>query len=176
MKRSLRGMCEIALGAVFLALGAWIAVPLTPPFTMQTFALCCLGFLLGGRKTLAATGLYLSLGIIGLPVFAGWQSGVGVLFGPTGGFLLGFLAFGLIGCIPAKTPALRTLRAAAGLAACYVFGTAWFMLIYNKTAAGFAAAVMTCVVPFIVPDAVKLVLAAAVCKRLEPHLNRLSKR
>ena len=176
MSRSLRDMCEVALGAVFLSLGAFLTVPVTPPFTMQTFALFCLGWLFGGKKTLVATGLYVLLGLVGLPVFAGFQSGLGILFGPTGGFLLGFLLFALIGCIPADSTAVRVLRAAAGLLACYACGTVWYALIYSKTAAGFAAAVMTCVVPFLLPDAVKLMLAAVVCKRIEPHLNRLSKR
>lgn len=86
-------LAYIALMAALIALCAWISVPLGPvPFTMQTFGIFAALGLLGGRRGTLAFLIYLLLGIVGLPVFSGFSAGAGVLFGATGGYLLGYLA------------------------------------------------------------------------------------
>ena len=85
-----------ALFTVLLAVCAWITVPLTVPFTLQTFGVFAALGVLGGRRGTYAVAAYLLLGLAGLPVFSGFRGGPGVLLGPTGGYILGFLASALL--------------------------------------------------------------------------------
>ena len=87
----------VALMAALMAVCAWITIPVGPvPFTMQTFAVFAALGLLGGKRGTLAVVVYLLLGLVGLPVFAGFSSGAAALLGPTGGFLVGFLASALV--------------------------------------------------------------------------------
>ena len=169
-----------ALFAVLIAVGAWVSVPLPKPFvpfTMQTFAVFAAVLCLGGRRGLYSVVVYLLLGAVGAPVFAGFRGGLGVLLDTTGGYLIGFLALALVyWALTARFgDALPVQLAAcvAGLAACYAFGTAWFVVLY--TSANGPVGVMTalgwCVFPYLLPDAVKLCLAAALSKRLAPLMK-----
>ena len=175
MNTRVRSLCMTALFTALLAVGAWITVPIgIPPYTMQSFVLYCALWLLPFRQSLAAVTLYLLMGAIGLPVFAGFQGGFGVLLGPTSGYLLGFLLMPPVMRLAKQTTASRILFCALGTLGCYLSGTAWYVLAYGEASlAGFAAATVQCVLPFILPDAVKLFLAAAACKRLAPRLIRM---
>lgn len=175
MNTRVRALCVTALFTTLLAIGAWITIPVgIPPYTMQSFMLYCVLWLLPFRRSFSAIALYLLMGAIGLPVFAGFQGGFGVLLGPTSGYLFGFLLMPLVMRAAKPTPASRTLFCALGTLVCYIFGTAWYVIAYGEcSTAGIAAATMQCVLPFLLPDAVKLVLAAAVCKRLEPRIKNL---
>ena len=93
---STRDMAYIALMAVLLAVCSWISVPAPVPFTLQTFGVFCALGLLGGRRGSTAVLLYILLGAVGLPVFSGFQGGLGKLLGPTGGYILGFLLSALL--------------------------------------------------------------------------------
>ena len=89
----------IALFAVLMAVCAWISTPKTPisvPFTLQTFAMFAALTTLGGRRGLWAVVVYLLMGLVGLPVFTGFQGGPGVLLGTTGGYIIGFIGSALI--------------------------------------------------------------------------------
>lgn len=175
MNTRVRLLCTTALFTALLTVGAWITVPVgIPPYTMQSFVLYCALWLLPFRQSFAAVTLYLLMGAIGLPVLAGFQGGFGVLLGPTGGYLLGFLLMPFVMRAANSSPASRILFCALGTLGCYLSGTAWYVLAYGEISlAGVAAATVQCVLPFILPDAVKLVLAAAVCKRLEPRLHKM---
>ena len=160
--KNVRKMVLASLFAALTAVCAWISIPLPPlAFTMQSFSvLLCLA-LLGGKWGMVTMGLYLTLGIIGLPVFSGFQGG-SALLGPTGGFLWGFFLAALVywgmeklGRLPAMVAAQLT---------CYGCGCAWFCVYGGNV--GFPAAVLTCVVPYLVPDAVKLMLAHTLAKRI----------
>ena len=89
-------MAYIALFAALMAVCSWISIPATVPFTLQTFAIFAALGLLGGKRGTVAVAVYLLLGAIGVPVFAGFQGGIGALLGTTGGYLLGFLLSALI--------------------------------------------------------------------------------
>ena len=84
-------MALTAMGAVMLAICSWISVPTAVPFTMQTFGLFFILDVLGGKRATGAVFVYILLGAAGLPVFAGFTGGVGVLAGATGGYIIGFL-------------------------------------------------------------------------------------
>ena len=179
---SLRDMALAALGAALIAVCSWISLPaLLPtgvPFTLQTFAVCLLAALFGWRLGLVTVGVYLLLGAVGLPVFAGFKGGVGALLGVTGGYLLGFVFTALCTGLAADRlgRALPALLGgmALGLALCYAFGTAWFVLLYarNTGPISVGAALGWCVLPYLLPDGLKLTLAAVLAKRLYPLLMK----
>ena len=117
--------------------------------------------LLGGKRGTLSVVVYLLMAAAGLPVLAGFVGGLGVVLGTTGGYLLGFLFIGLLywlfesvfgTALPFRVAALLL-----GLAFCYAFGTAWFMLVYARTSGpiGLGTALGWCVFPFIIPDLVK---------------------
>ena len=169
---SLRDMALCSLFAAILAVSAWLTIPGEVPFTLQTFGVFAALGLLGGKRGTIALALYLILGAVGLPVFAGFRGGFGVLLGTTGGYIFGFLLSGLL--YWALTSALgqrawtRLLAMVAGLLLCYAAGTAWFMLVYLRQTGPIAlsAVLLMCVVPFLLPDAVKLGIAWILSQRL----------
>ncbi len=166
-------MAYIALAAVLMALCSWISLNLGPvPFTLQTFAVFLVIAVLGGKRGTLAVVVYLLMGAVGLPVFANFSGGIGALLGTTGGYILGFFGSALVmwameAAFGRKTWVLA-LSMALGLLVCYAFGTAWFMLVYARTSGpvGLAAALGWCVIPYLVPDLVKIVLALLLSKRL----------
>ena len=172
--RRTAALTQQALGAALICLCSWITLPGAVPFTMQTFAVACVLGLLGGRRGTAAILCYLALGAAGLPVFAGFTGGPGRLFGATGGYLVGFLAMGLVYWLVTGRSA-RPWRMAAGWAAglvvCYLFGTVWFVCLYGGGPISFAAALGTCVLPFLPADAAKLALAGTVVRLIAPRLH-----
>lgn len=167
-KTTVQDMIYIALMAVVIALCSWISVPSAVPFTMQTFAVYCALLLLGGRRGLLAVLLYILLGAFGLPVFSGFRGGIGALLGPTGGYILGFLLCALLfRLLEGKIRSLILLI--AGTLLCYLFGTLWFVYVYSSGGKeiGFGAALMLCVVPYLLPDAIKMLLAFVLTRRVE---------
>ncbi len=178
MKYKVVDLVYIALGAVIIAVCSWISIPTLVPFTLQTFAVFCVLELLGGRRGTAAIAIYILLGAIGVPVFSNFSGGLSSLLGMTGGYIIGFLLIGgLYWLAGALLPGRLSVRIGAltlGLALCYAFGTAWFMLVYAGQFGpiGFGAALMKCVVPFIIPDAVKMALAMLLAARLKKALAR----
>ena len=172
-------MVLISLFAGLLAICAWISIPAAVPFTLQTLGLFAAMGLLGGKRCTLAVLLYLLLGAIGIPVFSNFRGGIGVLAGITGGYLIGFLfaalAYWLV-TVRGKEPLWqKVLGMASGMVVYYVFGTTWFMLFYAQSygAIGLGAALSMCVIPFIIPDLIKLVLAAALVKTLPRHIKAL---
>lgn len=89
-------MVQIALFAAIIAVCSWIQIPMTVPFTMQTFAVFCALATLGGKGGTISILIYIVLGAVGVPVFAGFTGGIGILFGTTGGYIIGFLFTGLL--------------------------------------------------------------------------------
>ena len=175
-KLTVKDLALIALMAVLIAVCSWISIPAAVPFTLQTLGIFLALRLLGGAKGTVSVLVYILLGAVGVPVFAGFSGGVGCLFGPTGGYILGFLAAGLVHLLLEKVPkqgkVMDFLRMAAGLLACYALGTVWFYYTYGvQNAMGIGAVLMACVVPFILPDAVKIVLAQLLAERLQKVLK-----
>ena len=127
---------------------------------------------LGSCKSAAAVVLYWLLGAIGLPVFAGFTGGLAVLIGPTGGYLLGFLPMVLLSGIPSETGWKRCVGWGTGLLSCYVAGTLWYAGVYvSLSAETLWTAVLTCVVPYIIPDILKGAVAWWICRRVESRLR-----
>ena len=169
-------MVYIAISAALIAVCSWISIPTTVPFTLQTFAVFFVLLALGGRRGTIATVIYVLLGAVGLPVFAGFKGGIGALLGNTGGYILGFILMGLIYMLITKIMGEKTVvtifALVIGLAVCYAFGTAWFMYVYMRDtgAVGVMTVLSWCVIPFLIPDLLKMALAFVISKRVRPML------
>lgn len=163
----------IALFAVLIVVCSWISIPSVVPFTMQTFAVYLTLNYLGAKRGTVSIFIYLCLGLIGVPVFSNFNSGIGALIGVTGGYMLGWLLSGLVMWLLEKLLGTKIWAQAvsmlAGLIVCYIAGTAWFMVVYarNTGPIGLWSALLWCVIPFIIPDLLKLGLALWLSQRLK---------
>ncbi|MEZ0396708.1 MAG: biotin transporter BioY [Anaerolineales bacterium] len=159
----LRDLGLILTGALLTAALAQVRLPLpfTPvPITGQTFAVLLVGATLGARRGALSLGLYTALGLAGLPVFAGGASGAAYALGPTGGYLLGFVAAAWVVGRLAESGLERSLRTSllpfvSGTLVIYACGAGWLAL-----SVGLTKALAWGVLPFLIGDAVKIALAA----------------
>ena len=165
MKENIRSRVpDLALCALFAGLMAvlsQIVIPIQPvPISLGSLGVLLAGGLLGAKRGFAAIACYVLMGIIGLPVFAGWKTGAQAFAGPTAGFILGYLAAVLVvGLIAGSTKKLPRiiLGMIAGAAVYFVFGTIVFKL---RTGADWAGAFSLCVIPFLIGDTAKIILAS----------------
>ena len=168
-------MVFISIFAVLMAICSWISIPMAVPFTLQTFGVFVAVGILGGKNGTLAVLIYIILGVIGVPVFAGFQGGIGILAGNTGGYILGFLFSALVMWAMEKffgrKPVVQILSMILGLIVCYAIGTAWFMVVYtnHSGAVGLGTVLGWCVIPFIIPDLVKIALAFVLSRRLRKY-------
>lgn len=171
---STRSIARCGVCVALLTVSAWVTVPLGPvPFTLQTFVLALIPQVMGPRDAFFTVMVYLLLGAAGVPVFSGFQGGLGVILGPTGGYLLGFAAgMPVAGTIAHASVLPRRARGAlAGvtlLAVSYVLGTLQLMNVYALDA---PAALAVAVVPFVVPDMVKVMASVGVAERINRALG-----
>lgn len=170
--KKIYSMVTCALMAALLAVCAWISVPIGDTvFTLQTLGVALALLLLGGKKGTLCITVYLALGIVGLPVFSGFRGGLGILLGATGGYILGFLVWGLVYWLitalageKSKLPAL-----VLGIIACYSFGSLWFYHLYAQS---IGLILLKCVVPYLLPDGIKLAAAYLLSKKLKKFVYR----
>ena len=161
-------MAYIAMFTAIMAVCSWISIPAMVPFTLQTFGVFLAVGVLGGKRGTLSILVYLLLGAAGVPVFAGFSGGPSVLFGNTGGYIIGFLFSALVMWVMeqflGKKRGVLALSMLLGLLVCYIFGTAWFMFIYGKNTGeiGLMTALGWCVFPYIIPDLLKIALALAI--------------
>lgn len=166
----------IAVFAVIMAICSWISIPTAVPFTLQTFGVFVAVGVLGGKRGTLSILVFILLGAIGVPVFAGFSGGIGVLAGTTGGYIIGFLFSALVMWAMEKLPVKNTftqiLSMILGLVVCYAFGTVWFMVVYSRAngPVGLAAVLGWCVIPFIIPDLVKIAVAFGLSKKLKKYV------
>lgn len=167
----------IALSAALIAVCAWISIPTAVPFTLQTFAVFTTAALFGARRGMFSVLVYILLGAAGVPVFARFTGGVGVLLGSTGGYTVGFIFIALIAGLCAdkfnRKVIPLVISMIVGLLVCYAFGTAWFMLLYtrNTGAVGIGTVLGWCVIPFIIPDCIKIACAVVISTRVGRCIN-----
>lgn len=160
-----RNMVLCALFAALMAVCAWISVPTgSVSFTLQTFALFLTLLVLGGKRGSVTVFVYLTLGAVGLPVFSGFQGGIGTLLGPSGGFLLSFmltsLLYWLTTSLLGNGNLIKTATLCAGLLCCYLCGWLWYCRFAPVNF------FLWCL-PYLLPDVLKLILAHFLAKRLK---------
>ena len=167
----------MVVGTALTAVCCWISIPSTVPFTLQTFAVFCVLSLLGGKRGTVSIIIYILLGAVGMPVFAGFTGGIGILLGTTGGDIIGFILMGLLFWLAehffGNALPVRIVSMLAGLLVCYAFGTGWFLWVYARQsgAIGIGTALSWCVLPFILPDLAKMALAVGIAGRVKKFIH-----
>ena len=170
MKAKHMALC--GLFSAILAVCAWISLPVGDMvITLQTFGIFLTLGLLGGKRGTVSILVYLILGVVGAPVFSGFRGGLGSLLGTTGGYIFGFmltsLAYWLITAVK-DTPITRFIAMVLGLLLCYGCGSWWYMARYlSADSLTLSAVLLKCVLPYLIPDAVKLSLAWILTSRLK---------
>lgn len=171
-------MIYIAMFGILIGICSWIVIPGAVPFTLQTFAIFLTLSVLGGKMGTWSVLLYIFIGLTGIPVFSGFQGGIGVLLGPTGGYIIGFifsaLTMWLFEVLFGNKPLTLALSMVIAQLICYIFGTLWYLLIYsgNSSTLNISVVISLCVVPFIIPDIIKIIMALLLSKQLRRILSR----
>ena len=167
----------VALSAAVLAVCSWIYIPMTVEITLQTFAVFTIAGIFGAKRATLAVLVYILLGAIGVPVLAGMQGGIDKIIGATGGYILGFIFIALFVGFASDRFERRTMplliAMLLGLVVCYAFGTAWYMFVYVQSTGpvGLGTVMGWCVIPFIIPDCVKIACALMVSKRVGKYVK-----
>lgn len=160
---------------VLLTLCAWISIPFPIPFTLQTFGIYTALLLAGGKQGLLSLLLYILLGAAGLPVFSGFSSGVGHLVSPTGGYIWGFVMCALLYLLTEKRTrknrCMKFLILSVGTLLCYISGTLWFMFSFGNFHTLWQTLVL-CVLPYIIPDIIKMIIAVFLTDKIKPVLRK----
>lgn len=169
----------IGVFTVLITICSWISIPTPIPFTLQTFAVFLAVSILGGKRGTLAVVVYVLLGAIGVPVFGEFTGGIGIILRSTGGYIIGFilsaLVMWLIESLFGRKLWVQGIAMILGLIACYAVGTAWFMFVYMRDtgAVGLSTVLGWCVIPFIIPDAVKIALALMLSSALKKPLAEI---
>jgi len=171
--KAIQSLATIALFVSFTAVCSQISIPLpfTPvPLNLALLSVFMSGIILGSIKGTVCQIVYISLGCTGVPVFANFQGGIGIIIGPTGGYIVGYIVVSFIVWLLGRsnhTVTITALSMALGLFACYALGTMWFVII---TGTKIFEALFICAIPFVIGDALKIIFATALSKRL-PAIN-----
>ncbi len=171
-----KDMATIAMCTSVIIISSWIAIPFAVSITMQLAAIFIISLLFGLKISLASVLLYIFIGFCGLPVFSGFNSGLSAILGPTGGFIIGFIFIPVIinAFKLSKTSAKMStlLSMLFSLLACYALGVIWYWKIYARTTdVGFIGAFSVCVVPFLIPDILKIFLSIFIVSKLKNHIK-----
>lgn len=170
----------IAISAALITICSWLSVQIGPvPVTLQTLAILAVLLTIGGRRGTMAIVVYLALGAVGVPVFSGFKGGPAAFAGPTGGFLIGFIAAALVFWLLEKLVFARLMttkkrRFVFGMVnsaifefVLYTVGVIWFMTVYAARTGpvGLGTVLGWCVIPFLIPDLIKIVAASVIGSR-----------
>lgn len=173
---NVRSMVFMAIFAALICVAAPYAIPLPGlvPISLGTFAIYLTGAMLGGKRGTVAVCVYILLGAVGLPVFTGFAGGFAKLLGPTGGYIVGYIPLvlltGIFSDMQSKKHWTMPVGMVLGTAVMYAFAVAWYMIM-NSSPLG--TALMNCVVPFLIGDTIKIVLATVIAAPLRSRLNAI---
>lgn len=167
-----RDICLISVFAALTAAGGWIKIPLpfSPvPFTLQTLFVFLAGLLLGSTRGALSQLIYVMVGLAGIPVFAGFSCGIGILLGPTGGYLIGFILgayiTGLLSERDTNPTILKNiLYVIPGIITIYGLGAAWLGIMTDMS---LVKAATVGILPFIPGGIIKIITSAILAERLK---------
>lgn len=176
MKLPTRNLILYSLFAALTAVLSQISIllPFTPvPINLAMLSVFVSGAMLGAKGGAVSQIVYVSLGIIGIPVFANLSAGIGIILGPTGGYIAGYiLASFITGLIIEKmndSIIIYMLSMFIGLVTCYALGTLWFMFV---TETNFISSLGMCVIPFIIGDILKIIAGSILTFKLNPIVKK----
>ena len=158
-------IATVSMCTALIIISSWISIPFPISFTLQTLAIFIVCLLFDFKISFISVLLYVFMGIVGVPVFSGFNTGFSFIVGPTGGFILSFLLFPFF---------ISTLKRSSFILAtvvctllCYIIGTLWFCFIYSGSSGMNIISILAiCIFPFVIPDTLKVLLACTLCKRL----------
>lgn len=169
----LKNIVLISLFTAIIAACSLITLPFPVPFTLQTLGIFSALLILGGKNGTIAISIYIAVGLVGIPVFSGFSAGIGHLMGATGGYVIGFLltalSYWLITAIFGDKTVTKICGLALGLILCYTAGVIWYTTIYlrDTSLSALISALTIGVVPFIIPDIIKLTVAILIDRKLK---------
>ena len=172
--RKIKDIVLISLFSAIIVVCSFITIPAVVPFTLQTFAVFLCLNILGAKKGIISILIYIFLGVVGLPVFSGFNGGIGALLNVTGGYIVGFIFSALIFWVITSVfnkksrKIIKIIASFAALIGCYIFGTLWYILLFikNGDTISFTGALTICVLPFIIPDILKILLALSISEKI----------
>lgn len=165
----------IALTAAFMCVLSPISIPLGGGvgIGLGIFVVLLTSYILEAPMCVVSCGIYLMIGLLGLPVFAGFNGGVGAFVGPTGGFLVGYILVALLAGVFAKIGRGKVFvfvpGAVSGLLICYLLATLWYMYVMKVE---LVPAIMVCVLPYVVFDLAKIAIVCIVGPVLKKNINK----
>ena len=174
---SVQKMAIIALMTAVLCILAPISIPvfISPvPISLGVLAVYLTAYVLSPLDATISVIIFILLGTFGLPVFSGYSGGLSKLVGPTGGYIIGFLFTVYISSLfihMKKGIIFDVIGMISGLALCYILGTIWFSYQQGK---GFIASLLLCVVPFLIGDAIKIIVAVILGTQINKRLADLN--
>lgn len=173
-QESLKSITIVALMTALLCVLGPLSVPIgVIPISLSNLVICLFVILIGGKRASVSCVVYLLVGLVGLPVFSGFQGGAGKLFGPTGGYVIGFIFLALIsGFFVEKFEGKKLLYAVGmliGTAVLYLFGTVWLAF---QSGMSFGQALAVGVIPFLPFDVIKIVIAVLTGPVIKKRIER----
>lgn len=182
MKNKSYNIVLAGISAALITVCAWISLPVgAVPVTLSTLAIFLILMSEGFKRGLTAIIVYLCLGLIGIPVFSQFKGGPAVLIGPTGGFLMGYVPMALLFALLVKSFGVKNMNGAKKIVfnfisavlseiLLYAFGCVWLSLISGNR--DIMKLLSACVLPFIVPDIIKILMASLVSQRLSKYIKQ----
>jgi biotin transport system substrate-specific component len=174
MNMKTKTLVYIAVSAAILCVFSPWSIPIgLVPLSLATFAVYLIGAVSGHKKGSISILIFLLIGAVGVPVFSNFQGGLPKLIGPTGGYLIGYLPCGFIsGLLVDKLNGRKwayPLGMLLGTIILYLMGTAWFVYVTDYT---FVAALAVCVLPFLIGDAIKILVASLTAIAVRPVIKK----
>ncbi len=166
-------MANISLCTAVIIISSWLTIPLPVSFTLQTLSIFVICSVFSARVSFFSILLYVMLGVCGIPVFSNFGAGISVLIGPTGGFIFSFLLIPFIfSLFRGNKRYMLALSMILSQIACYILGALWYaVLLQNNFYSSIISAFAICVVPFLIFDTIKIIVALL----LSPKLKRIIK-
>lgn len=179
-----RTITTVGIFAALMCIISPFSVPIGPvPISLATLGVYIIASLFDWKKSTLIIIIYIVLGAIGVPVFSNAQGGFAVLIGPTGGYILGYILCALVESLLIKLmkdkPWSFPIAMIAGTVIIYVFGTAWFLVYMNfikSVEYSLVKALTVCVIPFLIGDSIKMVIASLIGWRFKKYLNNYMER
>ncbi|MGN0589875.1 MAG: biotin transporter BioY [Ruminiclostridium sp.] len=166
---------RIVMAGVFAAIIAVLTLITIPtpwgvPFTLQTFIIALCGYICGAKWGTVSVAVYVAVGLVGAPVFAGFKGGFGVLMGPTGGYIIGFITMVFLCGLNSEKLYMRAVFSLLGLLSCHLLGSLWFAFV---TSTSILEAFAIASLPYLLKDVISVVCAFVIAKPLNAALTRV---
>lgn len=175
-KSDLYYLAVISLFTALICVCSFVSIPVVIPVTLQLFGVYLALFTLGGKRGLFSVLLYISIGALGLPVFSGFSGGISRLFDATGGYIFGFIILSLVylglSTLLPRRSIFTAISSALSLISLYLTGSLWYTFVYLDGKESFIHILLVTVLPFIIPDAIKIAVAYIVSKRITVTIKK----